>query len=393
MKLRIAVVLILLGAFISSTLAQTNCCYIQPGSQSTANTPATVAPSNGKSGGTYTGSATQTTIITCYNNSTGKTCLTAAGTTVTSPNNLVTATGSYGYDSQGNFIACNPTFASELGVQQSTSMSTPSSWTNWGTSFTGYDANAGACIANPAKSSTMSTCQAVACPTSGGGTDPGPICGGGGGVGGDALAVQPDELCAPSPIVLDVDGKGYFLTSAENGVKFDISGTGHAIQMGWTAQGADNAFLALPDANGQIHSGKQLFGNFTPQPPSKTPNGFAALAVYDLPTNGGNGDGIIDKRDAIFTSLRLWIDRNHDGIAQPDEIYTLPALGINSISLNYTLDRKTDQYGNQFRYRARLNPDKPDDAGKIVYDIFFVTLDPKLMARLCALPIMVPGKH
>ena len=237
------------------------------------------------------------------------------------------------------------------------------------------------------------SCSTQACEDKGGG--------GTGGCGTDALsdsssalAVSPDQLCGPSPIVLDIDGRGFFLTSAENGVKFDISGTGHPIQMGWTAQGAANAFLALPGVDGLIHNGKQLFGNFTPQPPSKTSNGFAALAVYDLPANGGNGDGIIDKRDGIFSSLRLWIDKNHDGIAQPEEIYTLPALGINSISLKYTLDWKTDQYGNRFRYRAALNPDKPDEAGKIVYDIFFVTLDSSKSASLCLTPpIAVRGSR
>ena len=44
----------------------------------------------------------------------------------------------------------------------------------------------------------------------------------------------------------------------------------------------------------------QMFGNFTPLPTSSTPNGFAALAVYDDPKNGGNGDGIIDARDAVW---------------------------------------------------------------------------------------------
>jgi hypothetical protein len=102
-----------------------------------------------------------------------------------------------------------------------------------------------------------------------------------------------------SPVILDIDGKGFYLTSAEDGVRFDISGTGTPIQMGWTAQGADNAFLALPGPDGLVHTGKELFGNFTPQPPSKTPNGFAALAVYDLPANGGNGDGVIDVIDHL----------------------------------------------------------------------------------------------
>jgi hypothetical protein len=105
--------------------------------------------------------------------------------------------------------------------------------------------------------------------------------------------------CASAPIVIDVSGKGFVLTSAQDGVKFDISGTGDPVQMGWTAPGADNAFLALPGPDKLVHNGQQLFGNFTPQPPG-THNGFAALAVYDQPAHGGNGDGIIDNRDAIL---------------------------------------------------------------------------------------------
>jgi hypothetical protein len=185
------------------------------------------------------------------------------------------------------------------------------------------------------------------------------------------------DNCGGSPIILDIDGKGFFLTSAANGVKFDISGTGHAIPIGWIAEGADNAFLALPGADGLVHNGKALFGNFTPQPPSANPNGFLALAVYDQPANGGNGDGVIDSRDAIFASLRLWIDANHDGISQPEELHTLPSLGVNSIGLTYKLSEKKDQYGNSFRYRAAVNPDDPDASrvDRKAYDVFFVMSD------------------
>jgi len=184
-----------------------------------------------------------------------------------------------------------------------------------------------------------------------------------------ACYYPPNPPCGSSPIILDVDGKGFFLTNINDGIKFDIYGTGHLIQMGWTALGSSNAFLALPGVDGLVHNGTQLFGNHTPQPTSSTPNGFSALGVYDDPANGGNGDGIIDARDAVFASLRLWVDANHDGISQPEELHTLPSLGVTSISLNYKESRKTDQFGNGFRYRARVNG---GDLGRTAYDVFFV---------------------
>lgn len=196
--------------------------------------------------------------------------------------------------------------------------------------------------------------------------------------------------CEPdTPIILDVDGKGFDLTSAQGGVMFDISGTGHPIQMGWTAPNSTNGFLALPGPDGLVRNGKQLFGNFTPQPPSSSPNGFAALAVYDLPANGGNGDGMIDARDAISSSLRLWIDVNHDGISEPEELYTLPSLGVTSISLTYNWSGRTDQYGNLFRYRAQVNPGEAASTGRMAYDVFFVTLPPPTTKNV--LPTFVPG--
>jgi hypothetical protein len=193
---------------------------------------------------------------------------------------------------------------------------------------------------------------------------------------GKLFLVQNQQCCVGSPIIIDISGRGFELTSVGNGVMFDLAGTGNPIPIAWTAPGADNAFLALPGPDGLIRNGKELFGNFTPQPKSATPNGFAALGVYDLPAKGGNGDGVIDSHDTIFSSLRLWIDENHDGISQPEELHTLPSLGVNSISLNYKADLRTDQYGNLFRYRAAVNPDDPDASrvGRTAYDVFFSTL-------------------
>ena len=213
-------------------------------------------------------------------------------------------------------------------------------------------------------------------------------CTGGGGGGGiitclggsdpygftDGSSGSVGPLC--SPIILDVAGNGFQLTSAANGVQFDISGTGKPIQLAWTAPGSNNAFLALPGPDGLVHNGKELFGNFTPQPPSASPNGYIALAQFDKPENGGNGDGVIDSKDPVFSRLRLWIDENHDGICQPAELHQLPQLGVVSIALNYKESRRMDRYGNEFRYRSRISlvdQQNGSQAGPLAYDVFLVT--------------------
>jgi|SRR5215468_3695312 len=201
-------------------------------------------------------------------------------------------------------------------------------------------------------------------------TEPDPTAGGGG-----SDCTTSDLQCLGSPIILDLSGKGFDLTDAGNGVRFDISGSGQPVQIAWTAPGADNGFLVLDrNGNGTIDNGTELFGQFTPQPPSARPNGFLALAAYDKPENGGNGDGVIDSRDAVFEKLRIWVDLNHDGISQPNELFRLPDVGVYSINLNYLFSEREDRWGNVFRYRADVNgePGQKDSVGKVAYDVFLV---------------------
>lgn len=175
-----------------------------------------------------------------------------------------------------------------------------------------------------------------------------------------------------SPIIIDTKGEGYHLTSLQGGVKFAFFPGKAPVQISWTDSVYSNGFLVLDrNGDGVINDGSELFGTETPQPPTTHPNGFNALAVYDLPANGGNGNGEIDPGDAIFAKLKIWIDANHNGVSDPGELHSLKDLGIAGLSLKYHADGITDQYGNRFRDTA----DYTDSAGNQrdrLYDVLLL---------------------
>jgi hypothetical protein len=231
---------------------------------------------------------------------------------------------------------------------------------------------------------SLSTLLDAHAPTGGKFVPPDPCLGGpnasaplsGAGVIGNAIN---DPSC--SPILIDTTGAGITLIRPEFGPQFDLRGAGIKSVVSWTGfQEKSVGFLALDrNGNGTIDNGTELFGNFTAQPDSPNKNGFAALAEFDKPENGGNGDGVISSLDAVWPKLRIWIDYNHNGVSEPDELKPLSFYHIEALDLNYHEDKHVDEWGNAFRYKAKVISDNSGKGtagvARLAYDVFLTVLD------------------
>lgn len=156
----------------------------------------------------------------------------------------------------------------------------------------------------------------------------------------DAANAAADASNAPGardPLIIDLGRKGIELTSVDNGVYFDLDNNGFAEKTAWI--GTEDGFLALDrNGNGRIDNGGELFGDqVTLKNGATSASGFEALAELD-----DNEDGIINNNDSAFNDLCVWIDSNHNGISESNELKTLNELGIVSIDLNHTNINETD---------------------------------------------------
>ncbi|MDK4571625.1 iron-regulated protein FrpC, partial [Kingella kingae] len=148
------------------------------------------------------------------------------------------------------------------------------------------------------------------------------------------------------PLILNLDGKGIqTLAPSSVSARFDHNADGIATATGWAAAG--NGILALDlNNNGKIDSGKEIFGNHSVLPNgTAAAHGYAALAELD-----SNADGIINALDDAFSSLKVWQDINQDGISQANELFTLDALGIQSLNLEHQENSKDLGNGNRLTH-------------------------------------------
>jgi hypothetical protein len=138
------------------------------------------------------------------------------------------------------------------------------------------------------------------------------------------------------PLVLDLNGDGIQTTGLDRAVHFfDINDDGFGDPTGWLLETGEDALLWMDLDNNDVASPREIFGSHMLLPAGGVAfNGFQALEVWDYAELGGNDDGVITKRDEVWKSLRLWIDRNHDGFSQPAEIERLADRKIEELHLD-----------------------------------------------------------
>jgi len=196
-----------------------------------------------------------------------------------------------------------------------------------------------------------------------------------------------------SRLIVDTTGKGFQFTDPNSDcITFNLNETLQCYS--WPVHASGNGWLVYDrDGSGIISDGSELFGDSSPHADGGVanhpdPNGFLALAWYDQPAQGGDME-ILDKRDAIWSKLKIWIDdhcyKNPSTpcVSVPSELHSLRSFGITSISLVYQGVPKTDNYGNRLKFAAVLNPDAETSTGccdhqqnssdgRLMYDVYLV---------------------
>ncbi len=185
------------------------------------------------------------------------------------------------------------------------------------------------------------------------------------------------------PLILDLNGDGIHTTSLETApVQFDMNADGRPDLTAWTDSHTEEGLLFYDrNHNHTVDGNEELFGNRTPLPDGTTAaTGVDALAAYDKRQNGGNDDGQIAAGDMAWGILRVWVDRNHDGIANESETHSLGQLGIEAIDLVFERLGPEQSFGvdssgnfhvfqGHFRQRRRGQPDRPVHGD--IHDVFF----------------------
>lgn len=142
------------------------------------------------------------------------------------------------------------------------------------------------------------------------------------------------------PIVIDLDGDGIEI-SINKSVNFDIDGDGYLEATSWASP--DDGFLLVDfnsdgtlsgSGDGQITDLKEIV---LPRILGRSDiTDLQALAILERDIRyGGNNDGVLNSQDPLWQQLKVWQDRDQDGVVDAGEMRTLGQVGIREIRLRY----------------------------------------------------------
>lgn len=183
---------------------------------------------------------------------------------------------------------------------------------------------------------------------------------------GDARARQ---TLPTDPLILDLNGDGVRLTNYRDApVFFDADNDGGNLEeTGWVSP-EDGIVVVDSNGNGKIdnisETLSEYFGGAAGTGGSagekRFANGFAALASLD-----SNADGVFDRNDAAWNTVKVWVDANHDGRSWEDsngngaldagertELSSLDELGITQIDLHDQVQSGEVRNGNEVLSRG-----------------------------------------
>jgi hypothetical protein len=83
---------------------------------------------------------------------------------------------------------------------------------------------------------------------------------------------------------------------------------------------------------------------------------------------------VVDRKDAQFGALRVWVDANADGVSQADELKTLASLNIASLTVAAQASDVLDQ-GNWIGLQSSYT--STDGSTHALADVWFLATTPR----------------
>lgn len=131
--------------------------------------------------------------------------------------------------------------------------------------------------------------------------------------------------------MLDLGGDGIEIVPlGQSRARFDIDGDGRRQLLAWV--GPDDALLVYDRDGDRLisHKDEIAFGDYL----AGARTDLEGLAWFDQYAQGGNEDGVLDERDAMWGDFGVWRDADQDGETDAGELRMSGEGGLSSVNLH-----------------------------------------------------------